>query len=349
MKVLTDKLRAGIDLTTSEVDVAVALLLSDETADEEKAGFLIALHRKGESPREIAAFVLQLMRRAVDPKINPDSLSGPMLDVCGTGGDGLDLFNISTTIMFILGAGGVVVVKHGNRNVTSRCGSADVLEKLGVTIDLAPEQLYECLQRVGVGFLFARQYHPAFRALAQMRDRLAQAKHRTIFNLLGPLLNPARPRRQLIGVFEARLTTIFAEVLRDLGRDAAWVVHGVTEDGQGMDDISISGPTTLAELRNRKVTTGVIDPRWLGIPQSDIASLAGADVLGNARILEGILEGSVTGPMRDLATVNAAAGFVVAGAVGDIREGIALAREQIDSRRALAKLRALQQFHPKAL
>src|SRR5437764_2283217 len=130
MKVLTDKLRAGIDLTTSEVDVAVALLLSDETADEEKAGFLIALHRKGESPREIAAFVLQLMRRAIDPKINPDSLSGPMLDVCGTGGDGLDLFNISTTIMFILGAGGVVVVKHGNRNVTSRCGSADVLEKL---------------------------------------------------------------------------------------------------------------------------------------------------------------------------------------------------------------------------
>jgi anthranilate phosphoribosyltransferase len=269
-----------------------------------------------------------------------------MLDVCGTGGDGLDLFNVSTTIMFILAAGGVTVVKHGNRSVTSRCGSADVLEALGVEIDLTPEQLRQSVEHFGFGFVFARRYHPAFRALADMRARLAQTKQRTVFNLLGPLLNPARPQRQLIGVFAPRLTTIFAEVLRRLGCERAWVVHGLTETGDGMDDISIGGPTTLAELLDGKVTSGVIDPSWLGIPQSPLADLQGPTVQGNSRILEGVLDGAISGGMRDLALVNAAAGFVVADAVSDIREGLALAREQIDSGRALAKLRALQQFHP---
>jgi anthranilate phosphoribosyltransferase len=221
-----------------------------------------------------------------------------------------------------------------------------VLEALGVEIDLTPEQLRESVERFGFGFVFARRYHPAFRALAEMRERLARAKQRTVFNLLGPLLNPARPQRQLVGVFAPRLTTIFAEVLRRLGRERAWVVHGLTETGDGMDDISIGGPTTLAELLDGKVTTGVIDPSWLGIPQSPLADLFGPDVQRNSQILEGVLDGSISGGMRDLALVNAAAGFVVADAVADIGEGLALAREQIESGRALAKLRALQEFHP---
>lgn len=344
MKALIEKVRAGIDLNSADVSIAVALLLSDQTDDASKADFLTLLHRKGESAEEIVAFVRQLIDRAVDPLIDEKNLSGPMIDVCGTGGDGLDLFNVSTTIMFILAAGGVVVVKHGNRSVTSRCGSADVLEQLGVRLDLAPEGLRECVARHGLGFVFARSYHPAFRAIAELRQRLAREKTRTVFNLLGPLLNPARPSRQLIGVYAPRLTSVFAEVLRQLGRERAWVVHGLAETGQGMDDISTGGPTTLAKLQHGKVTSGLIDPRWLNVPASTLEELAGGDAEENAKILEGILSGSVKGAKRDLAVVNAAAGFIVAGMAVDMADGIAMAREQIDSGRALQKLRALQSF-----
>jgi anthranilate phosphoribosyltransferase len=344
MKTLIGKLRAGMDLTSGDINYAMSLLLSDSTDDAMKADFLTALHRKGESVEEIVAFVQQLIDRAIDPLIDPKNLAGPMIDVCGTGGDGLDLFNVSTTIMFVLAAGGAAVVKHGNRSVTSRCGSADVLEALGVQIALPPERLKECVERLGLCFIFARQYHPAYRAIAEMRQRLARENIRTIFNLLGPLLNPARPSRQLIGVFSARLTNVFADVLRRLGRERAWVVHGVSDSGEGMDDISTSGVTTLAELLQGKVISGLIDPRWLNIPAASLDELRGGDATENAGYLEGILSGEIQGAKRDLTLVNAAGGFVVAGLSRDMSEGIARAREQIDSGRALEKLRALQQF-----
>ena len=192
-----------------DISLAVAALFSDATDDLVKADFLTALHRKGETAEEILGFVQQLIDRAIDPLIDPKNLSGPMIDVCGTGGDGFDLFNVSTTIMFVLAAGGAVVVKHGNRSVTSCCGSADVLEALGVPFDLPPAHLRECVERLGLCFIFARQYHPAYRAIAEMRERLARKNTRTIFNLLGPLLNPARPARQLIGVFARRASRVF--------------------------------------------------------------------------------------------------------------------------------------------
>lgn len=344
MKALVDKLRGGLDLTAGDINYATSLLLSDSTDDGAKAEFLMALHRKGESVEEIVAFVQQLIDRAIDPLIDPQKLSGPMLDVCGTGGDGLDLFNVSTTIMFVLAGGGAAVVKHGNRSVTSRCGSADVLEALGVQIALPPEKLKECAERHGLCFIFAREYHPAYRALAGMRQRLARENIRTIFNLLGPLLNPARPARQLIGVYSPELTRVFAEALRRLGRERAWIVHGVTETGEGMDDISTSGVTTFAELAQGKVTTGLIDPRWLNIPAASVDELRGGDAAENAGYLEGILAGKIHGAKRDLTLVNAAGGFVVAGLARDMGEGIGRAREAIDSGRALEKLRALQQF-----
>ena len=190
--------------------------------------------------------------------------------------------------------------------------------------------------------IFARHYHPAFRALAEMRAQLARAGTRTIFNLLGPLLNPVRPPRQLIGVFAPRLTSVFAEVLRQLGRERAWIVSGVTESGAPMDDISTSGATTLAELANGRVTTAVVDPRWLGIPAANLEELRGGGAAENARTLEGILSGEVKGAKRDLAVVNAAGGFVAAGLARDFGHGISLAQEQIDSGRALKKLLALQ-------
>jgi anthranilate phosphoribosyltransferase len=249
--------------------------------------------------------------------------------------------------MFVLAAGGAVVVKHGNRRVTSSCGSADVLEQLGVPIDLVPEDLRECVKRHGLGFIFARKYHPAFQALAEMRRRLARRNTRTIFNLLGPLLNPAQPARQLIGVFTSRLTTIFAEVLRQLGRERGWVVHGLGEGGAGMDDISISGATTVAELTAGKITSAVLDVSWLGVARAEVGELRGGDAHENAATLEGILSGKIAGAKRDMTIVNAAGGFVVAGLADDLREGIGLAREQIDSGRALEKLRVLQNFKPK--
>ncbi|HEX8679768.1 MAG TPA: anthranilate phosphoribosyltransferase, partial [Chthoniobacterales bacterium] len=253
-------------------------------------------------------------------------------------------FNVSTTIMFILAAGGAAVVKHGNRSVTSACGSADVLEALGVRLEWEPDDLRRCVEELGLGFIFARHYHPAFRALAEMRAQLARAGTRTIFNLLGPLLNPARPGRQLIGVYAPRLTTIFAEVLRQLGRERAWIVHGYAEDGSGMDDISIGGATTLAELENGRVISAVLDCRWLGVCEGALADLRGGKALENARTLEAVLSGQERAAKRNLTIVNAAAGFVVAGLASDMRDGIALAAEQIDSGRALQKLRALQKF-----
>ena len=347
MLALTKKLHAGLDLTPADVRYAVAILLSAEGDDDAKAEFLTALHRKGESADEISGFVEQMIERAVDPMIDPATLPGPILDVCGTGGDGLFMFNVSTTIMFILAAGGAVVVKHGNRSVTSRCGSADVLEALGVPIALPPDELRECVERLGFGFVYARQYHPAFRAIADMRARLAREKTRTIFNLIGPLLNPVRPPRQLLGVFAPRLTGIFADVLRRLNRTHAWVVCGLTETGETMDDISTSGPTTLGELVEGRITSAVIDTQWLGVPTSRLEDIRGGDAAENAALLTGILDGSIRGAKLDVALVNAAAGFVVSGLAEDLQVGLQIAREQVDSGRALAKLRALQSYGAK--
>ncbi len=344
MRSLVDKLKAGRDLDVGDISYAVPVLLSDQTEDALKSEFLIAFHGKGETADELVAFARLLMERAIDPMIDASQLPGPLVDVCGTGGDGFDSFNVSTTIMFILAAGNVVVVKHGSRSVTSRCGSADVLEKLGVEIHLTPEELRECVQRLGLGFIFARQFHPAFRTMAEMRKRMAQEKTRTIFSLLGPLLNPARPSRQLVGVFASRLTSVMAEALRQLGRDRVWVVHGSTEDGKGMDDISTNGVTTVADLAGGKISSAVMDTRWLGIPESLLSDLLGGEVQDNAAILEGILSGELRGAKRDLAVANAAAGFIVAGRVQDMNEGIALAQEQLDNGRALEKLRALQNY-----
>jgi anthranilate phosphoribosyltransferase len=347
VKSLIEKVRNDLDLNSGDVDLAVAELLSDQVDDELKAQFLTALHKKGETADEIVAFVKQLIKRAVDPMIDPAQLSGPMIDICGTGGDGLDFFNVSTTAMFVAAAGGAVVVKHGNRRVTSSCGSADVLEQLGIEIDLTPEQLQESLKRHGLGFLFARSYHPAFRLLAEMRQRLARQNMRTVFNLLGPLLNPARPSRQLIGVFDPRLTGIFAEVLRQLEREHAWVVHGLGDNGAGMDDISISGATTVAELTDGKVNSAVLDVSWLGVPRASVSELQGGDARANAETIDAILSGKISGAKRDMTLVNAAGGFVVAGLAKDLKEGIDLAREELDSGRALEKLRALQNYRAK--
>jgi anthranilate phosphoribosyltransferase len=344
LKALIEKLRSGAALEPSDIRYAISVLVADKADDELKADFLTALHQKGETPEEIVGFVEALMERAIDPMIDPARLPGPMVDVCGTGGDGLSLFNVSTTITFILAAAGVPVVKHGNRGVTSLSGSADVLEALGIRIHLTPDEVRQSLEQYGLTFIFARAYHPAFRALAAMREHLARKNQRTIFNLLGPLLNPARPPRQLIGVFAQNLTGMFAEVLRRMGRERGWIVHGLVEGTNGMDDISISGPTIVAELEADKVTSAVLDTQWLGLKRCPIDQLRGGNATENAATIIGILSGEDQGAKREMTVANAAGGFVVAGLARDLREGIVLAQEQIDSGRALEKLKAMQNF-----
>ncbi len=344
MQDLIQHLAAGKDLTARLIAEATAFLADPKPAAETKAAFLKALSAKGETPDEIAGFVNEFLKLAVDPGIDPSKLPGPMLDVVGTGGDKLNLFNISTTAMFILAGGGVCMVKHGNRGITSKSGGADVLEALGVKIDLPPEKLARCVEEVGAGFVFAPLYHPAFAAVKEARVLLALEGQRSIFNILGPLLNPVRPEHQLVGVFDKTLTEPFGKILKKLGRKTAWVVHGNASDAKGMDELSTMGSNSVMILADGKLTSMKLDPLAYGFAKPKLSDLAGGDAVLNANILEGILAGQVKGAKRDIAVLNAAAGFVITGKAADIAEGKQLAEDVLDRGAAHAKLRALQDF-----
>ena len=272
----------------------------------------------------------ELLSRAVDPGLP----AGPLLDIVGTGADGANTFNISSCTMFVAAAAGVAVAKHGNRAVTSKCGSADVLTALGARIELSPEAARRCLEESGVTFLFAPQYHPAFKIIAPVRKKLAR---RTIFNILGPLVNPARPTHQLVGVFDKALVTKFAEVLRLLGLKHAMVVHG-----DGLDELSTMGVNTMAEVWAGRIEQTERDFRvpqtsWRGVTVKP-GELAGGDPATNAGIVREVLAGNDRGARRDIVLLNASAALVVAGKVADFDSGWELAADLIDSGAALEKL-----------
>ena len=337
MKELFDALKDQPELTTLQARQAVGWL-ADAGADAvEKERFLEALKTRGETVAELGSFAGALIELARPPGIEQGLVQGPMLDVCGTGGDKLELFNISTAAMFVLAAGGVCVIKHGNRAITSQCGGADVLEELGVPIECPPEALREMVYRHGIGFIFAPAYHPAFAVIGPVRRALAQRGTTTIFNLLGPLLNPARPDHQLVGVYSAQLLPKYAGALAFLGRKRAWAVHG-----SGADELTPEGSGQVYAVEHGECSEFIVDPLLLGIPRAPVAALRGGDRRHNARMLEGILEGTLTGPCLDAVLLNSAAGFVVAGAAQDMPAGMELSREAITSGRALAKLNALR-------
>ncbi len=344
MQSLIDKLEARSDLSPSDVREAVSYLADESTDITPKASFLRALREKGETADEIAGFTRALLQRAVDPELNLERLDGPVIDVCGTGGDRMDLFNVSTTAMFVVAAGGARVVKHGNRAITSKSGGADVLEALGVRIDLPPHRFAPCVRETGLGFLFAPAWHPAFQAIGPVRRRLAAEGVPTIFNLLGPLLNPARPPFQLIGVFSPAILPKYAEALRLLGRERAWVVSGFAPAGRSIDEISTMGPTEAREVREESVRPFRIDPTELGLALADPDPLRGGSRETNAEIVRGILSGSIRDSRRDVVALNAGAALVVAGICRNLTEGLALAMEQLDNGAAHRKLQALRDF-----
>lgn len=341
---LTETIQSGGHLSASEIRSATEQLLDETVPDEEKADFLTALSKRGETAEEIALFASEFLDRSVDPAISREKIDLPLIDVCGTGGDKLDLFNVSTTSVFVLAAGGLAVVKHGNRGITSKSGGADVLEALGIRIDLPPGEISRCLEEVGAAFLFAPLYHPAFKAVVPVRKLLAQRGQRTMFNLLGPLLNPARPDYQLIGVFDPLAAPNFAKILRTLGRKRAWAVHGTTDTGAGMDEISTLGPTKIWSSDPDDPIEPEIAPVELGLGPAKLDDLKGGDAEENSRILTDILSGSLKGPKRDLVVLNAAAGFVIAGLEWDLHAGLVRARNAIDSGNAMEILKKWQAF-----
>lgn len=343
MDALIHHLEQGCELSPREVEVAAELLLDSKVADAKKEHLLEALARKGETPAEIAGFVEVFLEHAVDPRVGLLDLEGPTLDVCGTGGDRLGLFNVSTTAMFVVAAAGGVVVKHGNRGITSRSGGADVLEALGVRIDLPAERFRECLEVAGLGFMFAPMYHPAFKAVVGVRKSLAAKGLRTIFNSIGPLLNPARPQCQLVGVFARELCPAFAEILQRLGRESAWVVHGTTDDGRSVDEVSLMGSTRICKAGlYQDLEDEEVRPRDFGMVHARVADLQGGDAADNARILVDILAGREVGPKRDMVVLNAGTALACAGLADDIGDGIGIAREVLESGAALERLERLR-------
>lgn len=319
---LIEKLRKQEDLTTEEAAAAMAAIMKGEAAAAQIAGLLVGLGMKGERPAELVGLAQTMRANAV--RIDPPP--GGVFDTCGTGGDRSGTFNISTASALVLAACGMRIAKHGNRSVSSQCGSADVLEALGVNIQATPAVVSQCLGEVGVAFLFAPTFHPAMKHAAQARKDLGV---RTAFNLLGPLTNPARPTRQIVGVPRPELTELLARSLAMLGAERAWVVHGA----DGLDELSTTGYTKVSESRGLAVQTFYVHPADFGLAKATPASLKGGDAATNAAIVRAVLNGE-KGAQRDVVLLNAGAALFVAGAADTVIAGIAKAGAAIDSGRA---------------
>jgi len=326
MKEYIEKIMTGRDLTVDEMTMVMNELMSGEIDPIVAGSFLTALKMKKEAIPEIVGGARVMREKASTLKLDLDIT----LDTCGTGGDQSGTYNISTAVAIIAAAAGIAVVKHGNRSVSSKCGCADVLEELGVAIDLKPEQVKTCIEKTNIGFLYAPTFHAAMRHVGPVRKTLG---YRTIFNILGPLANPANASYQLVGVFDESLLDIFAEVLRELGLKRALVVHGT----DGLDEITISGDTKICELNDGKINNYTIRPEDFGLQRAPLTEIIGGDRARNAQILIDLFKGK-TGPMRDILLLNAGAALYTCNKAESIGDGIKTAEALIDSGAAMAKL-----------
>jgi anthranilate phosphoribosyltransferase len=326
------KLFKSQDLSCDEAEAATGLIMQGKVSVEETAGFLGALAGKGETVDEIVGCAKSLRAHALQLKPQRRDL----IDVCGTGGDGADTFNVSTCNALVLAAAGLGVCKHGNRAVSSRCGSADVLEALGVIIDLPTERAAAAIDSCGFAFLFAPHYHPAMKYVGPVRRALGV---RTVFNLLGPLANPASVKRQVLGVFDPDLVPMMAEALHKLGSEAALVVCG---DG-GLDELSLSGPSRVSQIKSGRIEHFTLSPEDFGLSRAPLETLKGGDKEANARIVEAILRGERS-PRRDIVVMNAGAALVISGHASAWREGAEKIAAVIDSGRAFETLETIRAF-----
>lgn len=320
----------GRDLTAGDMAAVMDEVMSGRATPAQIGSLLTALRMKGESPTEIAGAARTMRAKATRVAVDAEGL----IDTCGTGGDGKQTFNISTTVAFVAAGAGVRVAKHGNRAMSSACGSADVLEALGVKVDLGADSVAACIRDAGIGFMFAPIFHTAMRHAVGPRRELG---FRTIFNVLGPLANPAGVERQVLGVARAELVRVMAEVLLDLGTRHSLVVHGAG----GADEMTLAGPNLVCECRDGRIEEYTIAPSALGLAEAPLESLAGGDARRNAEILLSVLKGE-RGPRRDAVLLNAAAALIAADRAAGFVEGVAMAAESIDSGAALAALERLQ-------
>ncbi len=329
------KVVEGHNLSRQEARGVMEALMSGETSDAQIAAFLAAMRMKGETAEELTGFA-EVMREKVTgvPTQHAQGLSRPgqglLVDTCGTGGDARGTFNISTAAAFVVAGAGIPVAKHGNRSVSGVCGSADAIEALGIPLELSPERVGRCINEVGIGFLYAPLLHPAMKHVMPARR---QIRIRTLFNLLGPLTNPARASAQVIGVYDGNLTEVFAHVLHQLGCHRAFVVHGI----DGLDEISTTAETKISEVRGGVVRSYFVRPEDFGIPRATLADLRGGDPAANAGIIRQILQGA-KGPRRDIVVLNAGAGIAAGGGAQDIQDGIRGAERSIDSGTAWERL-----------
>jgi anthranilate phosphoribosyltransferase len=322
---LIGKVATGAALSRDEAARAFDQMMSGEATPSQMGALLMALRVRGETVDEITGAVTTMRAKMLRVTAPPDAI-----DVVGTGGDASGSFNISTCAALIVAGAGVPVAKHGNRALSSRSGAADVLTALGVNIDLAPDKIAHCISEAGIGFMFAPAHHPAMKNVGSTRVELGT---RTIFNLLGPLSNPAGVRRQMVGVFSRQWTEPLAQVLKNLGCDRAWVVHG----SDGLDEITTCGPTSVTALEDGKIRSFEIAPEDVGLARAKVEQLRGGDAAANAQAVEDVLEGKPS-PFRDVALFNAAAALVVAGKAADLKQGLQLATKSLDSGEAEGRL-----------
>ncbi len=327
-----DKIIHRTDLTEDEMAGVISAIFSGETTDAQIGALMAALATKGETFAELAGAARAMRRKA----LRIQTVGSAVVDTCGTGGDGAHTFNISTTTAFVVAGCGVTVAKHGNRSVSSQCGSADVLEVLGVKLDTPPELVEEAVQEIGIGFLFAPLYHSAMRYAIKARQEIGL---RSIFNMLGPLTNPAAANCQLLGVYAPELTEMFAQALKTLGAHHALVVHG----HDGLDEISVCAPTRVSHLKDGHIRTYDIYPEQFFGELADPDTLAGGAPEENAAITRQILEGA-KGPQRDVVLLNTAGALMAADRASNLQEGVTIAEAAIDEGRAIAKLEALVRF-----
>lgn len=328
LKSIIAKVATGATLTREEAASAFDRMMSGEATPSQLGGLLMALRVRGETIDEITGAVSAMRAKMLKVKAPPDAI-----DVVGTGGDGSGSVNVSTCAAFIVAGAGVPVAKHGNRALSSRSGAADVLAALGVKIDLSPEQVSHCVAEAGIGFMFAPAHHPAMKNVNPTRVELAT---RTIFNLLGPLSNPAGVTRQMVGVFSRQWVQPLAQVLKNLGSESVWVVHG----SDGLDEITLTGPTFVAALENGAIRSFEVSPEDVGLKRVAGEALKGADAASNAFALRNVLAG-LPSPYRDVALLNAAAALVVAGRAKNLKDGLALGIQSVDSGAAAERLKRL--------